>query len=508
MAQTAAAAAIASDARRVRVEEAPASDTLRNKRRRTEQSTTKDDDEEDEGGEELRQHPYGVQPLGNAYGVSSDVRHRGLGQLAALSDELLLEILGRLEPVDLAQCAGASRALYVFANADDVWKTHVVARFAASGFAFRRSWKETLIFNLTGKDVVHRPLRVAGLFSDVLFQAWFYAAIGMRPEWTAVNNIERRSNLSLAEFIEQYEKPNKPVVITDVVTSWPAFGKWSPASLRERFGTVLFEAGPVHMSLDDYYEYAGAVLEDRPLYVFDPRFAEKAPALGAEYTTPEYFAEDFFSVLGSRRPNYRWLILGPKHSGSTWHIDPNATSAWNAVLHGRKKWIMYPPGAIPPGVHPSDDLSEVTSPVALLEWFTQFYAETKHTPVKPVECVVEAGEVIFVPSGWWHTVVNLEESIAITQNYVSSQNLARVGAFLRDKRDQVSGYSDCEHLFEDFAKEFDRAHTGKLAKALTDYDERRQRLAAPASLWRSSASGSCNGTSVSSNSGGFSFGFS
>lgn len=35
--------------------------------------------------------------------------------------------------------------------------------------------------------------------------------------------------------------------------------------------------------------------------------------------------------------------------------DPNATAAWNAVLKGRKKWILFPPHIIPPGVHPSDD---------------------------------------------------------------------------------------------------------------------------------------------------------
>lgn len=65
---------------------------------------------------------------------------------------------------------------------------------------------------------------------------------------------------------------------------------------------------------------------------------------------PQQFCEDLFSVLGeSNRPDYRWLIMGPERSGSSFHKDPNATAAWNAVVKGSKKWVLFPPHVTPPG---------------------------------------------------------------------------------------------------------------------------------------------------------------
>ena len=64
---------------------------------------------------------------------------------------------------------------------------------------------------------------------------------------------------------------------------------------------------------------------------------------------PDQFPEDLFSVLGESRPDYRWLIMGPERSGSSFNKDPNATSAWNAVVKGSKKWVLFPPHVTPPG---------------------------------------------------------------------------------------------------------------------------------------------------------------
>src|SRR5438477_13013513 len=45
-------------------------------------------------------------------------------------------------------------------------------------------------------------------------------------------------------------------------------------------------------------------------------------------------------------------------------------------------------------------------------------------------------------SGWWHLVVNLSESIAVTQNFVPPSHLTSVLRFLKDKPDQISGFAD------------------------------------------------------------------
>ncbi|GET89785.1 hypothetical protein, unknown function [Leishmania tarentolae] len=290
--------------------------------------------------------------------------------------------------------------------------------------------------------------------------------------------VERCSRISVEEFHNRFEKPNVPVVITDVATAWPLFkilqGRFANLADKKDFlvrsdcpATTPFRCEHTSMDLEDYVHYATEQNDERPIYMFDAEFGS---VLDAEklYTVPPHFArDDFFSTLGDRRPKFRWIVAGPQRSGSSFHVDPNYTSAWNANMTGRKRWILFPPGATPPGVVPSADMAEVATPVSLTEWLLNYYdASLQELQHRGYECICEPGDIMFVPCGWWHFVINLEDSIAITQNYVSRCNLPKVIKFLRAMKGSISGIDeDADTATEEstarrqrgFAKEFEAA---------------------------------------------------
>ncbi|KAG5055789.1 hypothetical protein JHK85_008299 [Glycine max] len=271
------------------------------------------------------------------------------------------------------------------------------------------------------------------------------------------------------------------------IDNWGALRNWDRDYLVRLCGDVKFSVGSLEMKLGEYFGYSGQVREERPLYLFDPKFAEKVSKLGDDYDVPVYFREDLFGVLGNERPDYRWVIIGPSGSGSSFHVDPNSASAWNAVIKGSKKWILFPPDVIPPGVHPSPDGADAASPVSIIEWFMNFYGATKNWQKKPIECVCKAGEVIFVPCGWWHLVINLEESIAITQNYVSKRNLMNVLDFLkRPNATLVSGTRDRVNLYDKFKNAIEASFPGEIDE-LTRKEEERKIQQRKLSFWDTDA---------------------
>ena len=465
-------------------------------------------------GQQHAQHPYGIEPYGNYYavsmgvlpGVKGNTRDSGLGRLAGLPDDAVMGLLHYFDAEELCQLSAASRGSYVWAHLIDLWRALVLQRFGGA-FVWAGDWKSAFVATATaacGRRAPrrHTPLPLRGFYSDLLYQSWHMGTAALAPEWLAGEaiSVESAQHLTKAAFRQRYEARNLPVLITDALQHWAA-RKWTVQGLAQSHGDRPVTCGHYDVALGTYAAYCRTmngqgeasgkgswVWDDQPLYMFDRHFADRLPGAADAFSVPEYFDDDLFAVLGEARPAHRWLIGGPRASGSTWHVDPNGTSAWNAVLSGRKKWIMYPPGAPPPGVHPSADGAEVATPLALAEWFTTFYSAHQERKAEawaaaraagkdpltcgsvPLEFNAPEGSLLFVPSGWWHMALNVEpDTLAITQNFVSRVNLAHVLHFLRSKPEQVSGVPVARRAA--FAEEFVTALKEKRPGVWAEYQQ-------------------------------------
>lgn len=229
------------------------------------------------------------------------------------------------------------------------------------------------------------------------------------------------------------EKPSSRQMEQTTVDTLSDFDSGFEPSDRTSFHNSLIDR--------DYVAYMEGNHDEKPIYLFDNKFQERDPALLKEYEVPIYFREDLFSYMKEEdRPDYRWFLIGPGlhssfhlkwhyeltgRSGTPLHQDPHKTSAWNALAQGRKRWTLYPPDVVPPGntfvqlarssstAGVDEDLidSEYYASPDVMKWFIEIYPFLKPEQ-RPIECVLEPGEVIFVPSGWWHQVSTFYHPIA------------------------------------------------------------------------------------------------
>lgn len=79
---------------------------------------------------------------------------------------------------------------------------------------------------------------------------------------------------------------------------------------------------------------ASTPLHPTPPHPLHPSILPSFPPCPLHSPTPT--DQDLFSFLGpAQRPPWRWVVAGPARCGASWHVDPKASSAWNALCCGR-----------------------------------------------------------------------------------------------------------------------------------------------------------------------------
>ena len=257
-------------------------------------------------------------------------------------------------------------------------------------------------------------------------------------------------------------------------SAWPAGSKhWGPDSLLLLLGRdarIEVKDAAATVSFGDYCDYLGsdgAAQDDSPAYLWESLLDsdEAHAAIICRYHINELFGcmqglhtpgdkADLLSCAGEDGRlfgNHRWLLIGGPRSGSSLHVDPLATSAWNLLLLGIKLWCVFPPL----GEAEAEDLRRVSiaeeeeGEACAAKWFASVLprlalaaAATWPPALQPVCFLQREGETVYIPSGYHHAVLNLTDTVCVTQNWAESANYASVlrevygeAAFSEDDKD-------------------------------------------------------------------------
>lgn len=277
------------------------------------------------------------------------------------------------------------------------------------------------------------------------------------PELTGIRGVDRfhYKDVSYEWFVQHYEKTGTPCMISGFTDEWE-MNKWTLKNMvSDHIKNEFVKVGKDHsgrrldVDFEVYAQYVHTNKDDSSVYLFESQI-DRTPGLAKifdAYTPPTWFTKDLLDFCpADRRPPCRWFCIGQMGTGTTIHADPLYLLAWNSVLAGRKIWISFDektPEEIATGeqfmtkprLYPNIENEAVgwfdrVWP-QLVQWLKDNELCAKYNPRIFIQY---PGETIFMPGGVWHYVLNFDDTLAVTQNYVNMSNFGLVWKDFRKER--------------------------------------------------------------------------
>ncbi|MCB4234044.1 cupin-like domain-containing protein [Kaistella anthropi] len=223
-------------------------------------------------------------------------------------------------------------------------------------------------------------------------------------------------DISKEEFREKYLLPRKPVVIRNMAKNWPAYQKWTMEYMKEVVGDVevpLYDsskadpsapinASAAKMKFGDYIDLIQREPTDLRIFLFDP--IKSAPKLLEDYISPKKLMGGFLDKF----PN---MFFGGKGSVTFLHFDIDMAHIFHTHFNGRKHILLF-------DYKWKDRLYKIPYATYALEDFDIANPDFEKFPalngIEGVECFLEHGDTLFMPTGWWHWMKYLDGSFSIS----------------------------------------------------------------------------------------------
>ncbi|KAG1666479.1 hypothetical protein FOA52_004861 [Chlamydomonas sp. UWO 241] len=192
--------------------------------------------------------------------------------------------------------------------------------------------------------------------------------------------------------------PQRPAVLTGTLEGWPALERWPDIAYLLR----VCGHRTVPIELGEHYLADGWGTQLMTL-------SEFIPALRADIRVPEY------CVLGEGEVQATNAWFGPAGTVTPLHTDPHHNLLCQVV--GAKYVRLYAPGCGPTLRPHTSGLTTNTSTLDLdahageCEDYPGFPGLTE---ARFQDCVLQPGQALFIPPGWWHYVRSLSASFSVS----------------------------------------------------------------------------------------------
>ena len=226
--------------------------------------------------------------------------------------------------------------------------------------------------------------------------------------------------LTVGEFRRRAAASRCPLIITGLADALTPHGL-STATLRAAlppdFAVPLRGAPPRRAA--DFFD--GLAAGER-LYLADVPLARTFPWLLQLVHVPAYFAHCFGHRTRQRLSiayDTPALFVGAAGTASTLHVDQMCSNFWMLLTQGRKHWTCFHPDDAPL-LSPTMDVPEQ------IHRFRPLVELPEGVPpaARRLDFTLQAGELLYIPWGTPHEVVNLSTTCAISANYIDQTNVA------------------------------------------------------------------------------------
>ncbi|WP_228853575.1 cupin-like domain-containing protein [Aegicerativicinus sediminis] len=243
-----------------------------------------------------------------------------------------------------------------------------------------------------------------------------------------LSDIDRVKTISKQDFIDNYYKPQKPLVIENFSNGWPAKSKWNFDYFKEVAGdkkVPLYDDRPVShedgfnqphttMKMSDYID----LLKREPTRyrIFLWNILREVPILKQDFEYPDMGIK-FLKGLPM-------LFFGGRDSYTFMHYDIDLANIFHFHFEGQKKCILFDQKQtpymykIPHSLIVREDI-DFSNPD-----FEKWPALKK---TKGFITHLEHGDVLYMPEGYWHYMKYITPGFSLSLRSIprKPQNLAK-----------------------------------------------------------------------------------